>query len=108
MRQLISAMIGAGTTMLSSFSSSRQAGKRVLINEILSLQILITAIIGALAIAGLYWGGQWVLKDNYSRWAMQWTEELNELGAPLYLPNDDEAILRLEPFLDIKPGMYTH
>ena len=78
-------------------------GKRVLINEILSLQILITAIIGALAIAGLYWGGQWVLQDNYSRWAMQWTEELNELGAPLYLPNDDEAVLRLESFIDKYP-----
>ncbi len=80
-----------------------RVGKRVLINEILSLQIIITAIIGALAIAGLYWGGQWVLQDNYSRWAMQWTEELNELGAPLYLPNDDEAILRLESFIDKYP-----
>ena len=100
MRQLFTAIIGAGSAMLSSMTPSRQAGKRVLINEILSLQILITAIIGALAIAGLYWGGQWVLKDNYSRWAMQWTEELNELGAPLYLPNDDEAILRLESFID--------
>ena len=61
-------------------------GQRVLIHEIMSLQILITAIIGALAIAGLYWGGQWVLQKNYSRWAMQWTDELHELGAPLYLP----------------------
>ena len=75
----------------------------MLINEILSLQLFITAIIGTLAIAGLYWGGQWVLQDNYSRWAMQWTEELNELGAPLYLPNDDEAILRLESFIGKYP-----
>ena len=45
----------------------RTGGRRVLIHEILSLQILITAIIGALAIAALYWGGQWVLQDNYSR-----------------------------------------
>jgi diguanylate cyclase (GGDEF)-like protein len=74
-------------------------GKRVLIHEILSLQIMITAVIGALAIAGLYWGGQWVLQDNYSRWALQWTEELNELGAPLYLRNDEEVILRLESFI---------
>jgi diguanylate cyclase (GGDEF)-like protein len=67
------------------------------------LQIAITAIIGALASAGLYCGGQWVLQDNYSRWAMQWTEELNELGAPLYMPNDDEATLRLESFIDKYP-----
>jgi diguanylate cyclase (GGDEF)-like protein len=39
------------------------------------------------------------LQDNYNRWALQWTEELNELGAPLYLPNDDEVILRLESFV---------
>ena len=77
----------------------KRGGKRVLIHEILSLQILITAAIGALAIAGLYWGGQWVLQDNYDRWARQWTEELNELGAPLYLPRDDEVILRLESFV---------
>jgi len=74
-------------------------GRRILIHEILSLQILITATIGALAIAGLYWGGQWVLQDNYSRWALQWTEELNELGAPLYLRDDEEVVLRLESFI---------
>jgi hypothetical protein len=74
-------------------------GKRVLVHEILSLQILITAVVGVLAVAGLYWGGQWVLQDNYSRWALQWTEELNELGAPLYLPNDLEVVLRLESYV---------
>ncbi|MEQ9562653.1 MAG: EAL domain-containing protein, partial [Woeseiaceae bacterium] len=73
--------------------------KRALVREILSLQIMITAVIGGLAVAALYWGGQWVLQDNYSRWALQWTEDLNELGAPLYLSNDDEALLRLESFI---------
>ena len=79
------------------------SGKRVLINEILSLQILITAVIGALAIAGLYWGGQWVLQKNYSRWALQWTEELNELGAPLYLPSDEGVERRLEQYIGRYP-----
>ena len=78
---------------------SGRHGKRVLIHEILSLQLAITAVIGALAIAGLYWGGQWVLQENYGRWALQWTEELNELGAPLYLEEDGEVILRLESFI---------
>jgi len=80
--------------------AARQAGSRVLIREILTLQLMITAVIGALAIAALYWGGQWVLQDNYSRWAMQWTEELNELGAPLYLRDDDDVVLRLEQFVN--------
>ena len=96
-------LFGDSYGALASLKPASRSGKRVLINEILSLQLIITAIIGTLAIAGLYWGGQWVLQDNYSRWALQWTEELNELGAPLYLPNDDEALLRLESFIDKYP-----
>ncbi|MDH3586777.1 MAG: hypothetical protein OEQ30_06790, partial [Gammaproteobacteria bacterium] len=59
------------------------SSKRVLVHEILWIQILSAGIVGAFAIGALYWGGQWVLQDNYSRWALQWTEELNELGSPL-------------------------
>ncbi len=93
----------AGIAVIDACRPRTRHGKRVLIHEILSLQLIITAIIGALAIAGLYWGGQWVLQDNYSRWALQWTEELNELGAPLYLPDDDEVMIRLESFIDKYP-----
>ena len=77
--------------------------KRVLVNEILSIQILSAMIVGIFAIGALYWGGQWVLQDNYSRWALQWTNELNELGSPLYLADDSEALLRLESFVDKYP-----
>ncbi len=77
--------------------------KRFLVHEIMSIQILSAAIVGGLAIAALYWGGQWVLQDNYSRWALQWTEELNELGSPLYLTDDDEALIRLESFVERYP-----
>ncbi|UCG72916.1 MAG: EAL domain-containing protein [Chromatiales bacterium] len=85
------------TARLERAATTRQ--KRLLVHELLSLQIFITFSIGALAIAGLYWGGQWVLQDSYARWAKQWTEELNELGAPLYLPRDGEVLLRLESFI---------
>jgi diguanylate cyclase (GGDEF)-like protein len=80
-----------------------ERGKRVLVNEILSIQILTAVIIGVLAIVSLYWGGQWVLKDSYGRWAQQWTGELNELGAPLYLDSDGEAVFRLESFVGRYP-----
>jgi diguanylate cyclase (GGDEF)-like protein len=99
MKRWIESLVGPAPDVTNTLSPLRRGGKRVLIHEILSLQILITAVVGALAVAGLYWGGQWVLQDNYNRWALQWTEELNELGAPLYLPNDDEVILRLESFV---------
>jgi diguanylate cyclase (GGDEF)-like protein len=80
-----------------------KGGNRVLVHEIVSIQVVSAALIGALAIASLYWGGQWVLQDNYSRWALQWTAELNELGSPLYLADDGEARIRLESFVDRYP-----
>ena len=80
-----------------------KAGTRVLINEILSIQVISAALIGVLAVASLYWGGQWVLQDNYGRWALQWTDELNELGSPLFLADDGEALLRLESFVKRYP-----
>ena len=82
---------------------SKKSPKRLLVHEILSIQVFSAAVIGGLAIAALYWGGQWVLQDNYGRWALQWTEELNELAAPLYLADDSEALLRLESFVDRYP-----
>ncbi len=82
------------------YRKRKASSKRLLVNEILTIQVFSAAMIGALAIAGLYWGGQWVLQDNYSRWALQWTEELNELGSPLYLSDDTEAMIRLESFVD--------
>ena len=89
------AVIGASVaTVLQRFRPP--GSKRVLVHEILWIQILSAGIVGAFAIGALYWGGQWVLQDNYSRWALQWTDELNELGSPLYLSDDTEALLRLE------------
>ena len=81
-------------------------GKRMLVHEILSIQVLSAALFGGLAIASLYWGGQWVLQDNYGRWALQWTEELNELAAPLYLTDDSESLIRLESFVDRYPEIH--
>ena len=103
MRNRIKTWQDALLAAIASIRAPRRPRKRVLINEILSLQLIMTAIVGTFAIAGLYWGGQWVLQDNYSRWALQWTDELNELGAPLYLPDDDEVLLRLESFIDKYP-----
>jgi diguanylate cyclase (GGDEF)-like protein len=80
-----------------------KGGKRLLVHDILSIQVLTAALFGGLAIATLYFGGQWVLQDNYSRWALQWTEELNELAAPLYLDDDSEAQFRLESFVERYP-----
>jgi len=103
MKRLIKVIFGALAAAIVFLWTFRRPRKRFLIREILSLQIMMTGTIGMLAIAGLYWGGQWVLQDNYSRWALHWTQELNELGAPLYLPNDDEVLIRLDSFIEKYP-----
>lgn len=101
MRDAMILVAGPFIRMIGRFREAR--GKRVLVHEILSIQILSATIVGVFAIAALYWGGQWVLQDNYSRWALQWTDELNELGSPLYLADDTEALLRLESFVNKYP-----
>ena len=53
-----------GIYAVAALRPRKHHGQRLLIHEILTLQLVITAIIGALAIAGLYWGGQWVLQDD--------------------------------------------
>jgi len=101
MREAVKSMM---TQVAALFARDRnRRGNRLLVHEIVSIQVLSAALIGALAIAGLYWGGQWVLQDNYARWALQWTEELNELGAPLYLADDGEALMRLESYVERYP-----
>lgn len=75
------------------------SGKRALVHEILSIQVFSATLVGFLAIASLYWGGQWILQDNYGRWAMQWTDQLNELGSPLYLAEDQEIRISLDNFV---------
>jgi len=101
LRDAIVLFAGPFIRMFERYRDARR--KRVLVHEILSIQILSAMIVGIFAIGALYWGGQWVLQDNYSRWALQWTDELNELGSPLYLADDSEALLRLESFVDKYP-----
>jgi hypothetical protein len=101
MKQAMATITAPVARVLQRFRAS--SSKRVLVHEILWIQILSAGIVGAFAIGALYWGGQWVLQDNYSRWALQWTEELNELGSPLYLSDDSESLLRVESFVKKYP-----
>ena len=86
-------------TRVSGLYADSGSGKRALVHEILSIQVFSATLVGFLAIASLYWGGQWILQDNYGRWAMQWTDQLNELGSPLYLAEDQEIRISLDNFV---------
>ena len=96
-------MRGHAAKLFGRKAPSASSGKRALVHEILSIQVLSATLVGALAIIALYWGGQWILQDNYSRWALQWTDQLNELGSPLYLADDHEARISLDNFVDRYP-----
>ena len=86
-----------------SHRSPKRPRNRALVNEILWLQLALTSVIGVLTIGGLFWTSQWVLHDNLQKWASKWTAELNELGAPLYLPQKDDVVLRIERFTEKYP-----
>jgi diguanylate cyclase (GGDEF)-like protein len=40
-----------------------------------------------------------VIRNNLTHWAAQWAAELDELGAPFYLRNQDDAVLGVERFV---------
>jgi diguanylate cyclase (GGDEF)-like protein len=84
---------------------ARQRGSRTLVSEILSLQMLLTALAGVLAIAGLFWTSERLLLSNVNRWALQWVDDVQELGAPLYVGDSENALLNVERFVDRYPEL---
>ena len=103
MKKRLAAIAYATAGMFSRRNPDAKTKKRALVHEILSIQVIGAAVIGVLAIVSLYWGGQWILRDNYSRWALQWTEQLNDLGAPLYLTDNSQPRLNLDDFVSRYP-----
>ena len=83
----------------------RAHGGRTLVAELLSMQMILTACAGAFAIAGLYWSAYGLLIDNVERWAQQWVDELQELGAPLYLDDPVDAFIEVERFTNRYPEL---
>jgi diguanylate cyclase (GGDEF)-like protein len=77
--------------------SPRKAA-RSLVTQVLIAELVIVALVGVFALAGLAWTSASVIRDNLSHWASQWAGELNELGAPLY-HDEREAVLGVERFV---------
>ena len=103
MKKRIASIANAVAGIFGGRNPEAKNKKRALVHEILSIQVISAAVIGVLAIVALYWGGQWVLRDNYGRWALQWTEQLNELGAPLYLTDNSQSRINLDDFVNRYP-----
>jgi diguanylate cyclase (GGDEF)-like protein len=80
-------------------AAPRRERSRNLVQEVLGVQLAITAIGGLIAVAGLAWTSGAVVRDNLEHWAAQWAAELNELGAPFYLNDAGAAMLDVERFI---------
>jgi diguanylate cyclase (GGDEF)-like protein len=74
-----------------------------LVHHILTIQLAITAGIGVFALASVSWTSHAIIDKNLGRWAGQWTSQLNELGAPLYLSDETSARLNIERFVATYP-----
>jgi diguanylate cyclase (GGDEF)-like protein len=79
------------------------ARKSSLVNRILGLQLAITGAIGIFALAGLAWTSRAIIDENLARWANQWSSQLNELGAPLYIDDEVSVLLDVESFVATYP-----
>lgn len=73
--------------------------RRSLIGEILALQLIFAGVVGALAVAGLWWASNAVLDENARKWGEQWLDSLDGLGMPLYVSNDAEKYRDIEQYV---------
>ena len=72
---------------------------RSLVTEVLTAQLAIMAVVGAIALVGLAWTASSVIRTNLTHWAAQWASELDELGAPFYLSDAHTGVLGVERFI---------
>src|SRR5262249_30695765 len=86
---------------------TRNANRRSLVTDILTVQFVITGAITVIALAGLTWASGSVVQNNLAYWAKQWARELHELGAPFYLQNHAGALLDVERFVEKYPEILT-
>ena len=77
----------------------RMTRHRSLIGEILALQLAFAAVIGLLALTSLWWASSWIIQDYMRNWGEQWLANLDELGMPLYVSEDEEKYVRIEDYV---------
>jgi diguanylate cyclase (GGDEF)-like protein len=83
------------TTQLAEACAQRSS----LIGEILALQLVVAVVVGSVAFAGLWWASSLVVRDQMRDWGAQWLDNLDELGAPLYL-SGDEKYASIDSYVD--------
>ncbi|HEX7036747.1 MAG TPA: EAL domain-containing protein [Pseudomonadales bacterium] len=72
---------------------------RTLVGELLLTQLAFAAVVGVVAVVSVWSVASWVVRDNLSTWAQQWIEELDTLGATLYLAEEPDRFLQIERYV---------
>jgi diguanylate cyclase (GGDEF)-like protein len=72
---------------------------RSLLGDFFLLHIGIATLTGALAISGMWWATDRVVKENQRKWAIQWVDRLDELGSPLYATADETEFERIGAYV---------
>ncbi|MCW9048397.1 MAG: hypothetical protein OQK46_10000, partial [Gammaproteobacteria bacterium] len=67
-----------------------------LVNRIIWLLLVWSVVVYILGVAGLWWGTNKVIEDNFSQQATDWVAKLDELGTPLYAANDEFLFQSIE------------
>jgi diguanylate cyclase (GGDEF)-like protein len=64
---------------------------RSLVNRILTLQAFWSVVVFIVAVVGIWWSSAYLIRDNLLQRGLQWAEELEVLGAPLYASSEPDA-----------------
>lgn len=79
---------------------------RSLVSDILLVHIIYAVIVYLAAATSLWLTTGWVVDNNLEKWAIRWTQELNELGTPLY--SDDskpDRFIHVEDYIKKFPDI---
>ena len=74
-----------------------------LVAEVLLAQLAVAVAVGLAALIGFTVITSTVVEANLLRWASSWAEQLDELGAPLYVGDKTAALVDLDRFIASYP-----
>jgi len=74
-----------------------------LVGEVLLWQLAVAVAVGLAALIGFTVITSTVVEANLLRWASTWADQLDELGAPLYVGDETAALVDLDRFIASYP-----
>jgi len=83
---------------------TQQKKKRSLVGDIMIIHVTYAVIVYLAAASCLWLMTDWIVENNLEKWAARWTQELNELGTPLYEDTSKpDRFIHIEDYIDKFP-----